>query len=50
VKSGRAQAVYYKGRVSWDNESLDRYAASHPEVMQYRKEGEPSIQIRVTKK
>lgn len=50
VKSGRVQAVYYKGRVTWDGKQLDRYAASHPEVMQYRKEGEPSIQIRVAKK
>lgn len=50
VKSARVQAVYYKGRVSWDNASLDRYAASHPDVLRFRKQGEPSIQIRVIKK
>ncbi len=50
VKGARVQAVYYKGRISWDSESLDRYAAAHPEVMQYRKQGEPSIQLRVMKK
>jgi uncharacterized GH25 family protein len=50
VKGARVQAVYYKGRISWDSESLDRYAAAHPEVMQYRKQGEPSIQLRVIKK
>lgn len=50
VKGTRVQAVYYKGRISWDSKSLDRYAAAHPEVMQYRKQGEPSIQLRVMKK
>ncbi len=50
VKGARVQAVYYKGRISWDSEKLDRYAAAHPEVMQYRKQGEPSIQLRVMKK
>ena len=50
VKSGRVQAVYYKGRVTWNSQQLDRYATTHPEVTQYRKEGEPSIQIRVVKK
>jgi hypothetical protein len=50
VKGARVQAIYFKGRVSWDTHSLDRYAAAHPEVMQFRKQGEPSIQLRVMKK
>ncbi len=40
------QAVYVKGRVSWDNAGINEYAESHPEVLQYRKVGQPSVQIR----
>lgn len=47
VKSDRLQAVYTRGRVTWDTASLDRYAASHPEVVQFRKQGEPSVSLRV---
>ena len=49
-KSARIQAVYMKGRVTWDTTRLDHYAAVHPEVMQYRKQGKPIIQIRVANK
>lgn len=44
------QAVYMKGRVSWDNKGIDRYALSHPEVLQFRKEGEPSVALRAAAK
>lgn len=53
VKSGgktitgeRWQFVYYKGRVTWDTEKLDRYAKDHPEIVLLRNQGEPSVQIR----
>jgi len=46
VKGGRFQAVYAKGRVSWDTKALDGYAAAHPEVAQFKKVGEPSVSIR----
>lgn len=36
---------YVKGRVSWDTKALDGYAAAHPEIEQFRKEGEPSARI-----
>lgn len=49
VKSERLQAVYSNGRVSWDTKALDGYAAGHPELLQFRKEGEPSISIRAVK-
>jgi hypothetical protein len=45
-KGQHLQAVYSKGRVSWDTKALDGYAAAHPEVAQFRKEGEPSVSIR----
>src|SRR5574343_456953 len=41
AKGAHLQAVFTKGRVSWDTKALDGYAAAHPEVAQFRKEGEP---------
>lgn len=46
AKGAHIQAVFMKGRVSWDTKALDGYAAAHPEVAQFRKEGEPSVSIR----
>jgi phage host-nuclease inhibitor protein Gam len=40
------QAVFTKGRVSWDTKALDGYAAAHPEITIFRKEGAPSVSIR----
>ena len=42
-------AIWSKGRVSWDTKALDGYAAAHPEIAPFRKEGEPSVSIRVLK-
>ena len=42
-------AVYNKPRVSWDTKGLDGYAVAHPELATFRKEGEPSVTIRVVK-
>ena len=46
VKGLSMMAVFAKGRVSWDAKALDGYAAGHPEIAQFRKEGEPSVSIR----
>jgi hypothetical protein len=46
IKGTFLQAVWTKGRVSWDTKALDGYAAGHPEIAQFRKEGEPSVSIR----
>ena len=46
VKGGKFQAVWNKGRQSWDDKGLTAYAEAHPEVMQFRKQGEPSVTIR----
>jgi len=46
VKGDHLMAVWNKGRVSWDTKSLDGYAIAHPELTQFRKEGEPSVSIR----
>lgn len=49
VKAKQLHAVYARGRVSWDNRGLDGYAAAHPEILTFRKEGEPSVSLRVVK-
>lgn len=45
-KGGSLQAVYAKGRVSWDTKALDGYAKANPAIAEYRKQGEPSVSIR----
>lgn len=46
VKSGRFQAVWNKGRDTWDGKGLGAYAEAHPEVLEFRRQGEPSVTIR----
>ncbi len=40
------QAIYVKGRVTWDNEGINNYARLHPEVLKFRKEGQPSVTLK----
>lgn len=49
VKGAHLQAVYARGRVSWDTKGLDRYAAAHPDVLNFRKQGDPSVSLRAVK-
>jgi hypothetical protein len=49
VKGAHLYAVYSKGRVTWDTRGLDKFALAHPEVTQYRKQGEPSVSLRTVK-
>jgi len=49
VKGSQMHAVYTRGRISWDNKGLDGYAVGHPEILTFRKEGEPSISLRAVK-
>ena len=49
VKGTFLHAVFAKGRVSWDTKSLEGYAAAHPELLTFRKEGDPSVSIRAAK-
>ncbi len=44
------QALYMKGRVTWDTAGIDKYAVAHPEVLQYRREGQPSVTLRAQQK
>jgi len=49
VKGEKLQAIYSRGRTSWDNSALNGYATTHPEIIQFRKEGKPSVSIRKNK-
>ena len=44
------QAVYMKGRTSWDSKSLEGYAAAHPEILQFKTIGSPSVSIKARSK
>lgn len=46
VKDAEIQAIYTKGRVTWNADALDGYAVNHPELFAFRKEGKPSVSIR----
>lgn len=50
VTGGMYRATFTKGRVSWDNEGIEKYASSHPEVIQFRKQGQPIVTLRVVNK
>jgi hypothetical protein len=46
VRGPGIQAVWNKGRQTWDSKGLTSYGEAHPEVLQFRKEGDPSVTIR----
>ena len=46
VKSDRMQAVWNKARETWDSKNLDGYAAARPEILAFKKVGEPSVSFR----
>lgn len=40
------QAIIIAPRITWDTKAMEVYSTLHPEVLPYRKVGEPSVQIR----
>ena len=46
IKGAHLHAIYTKGRVSWDAKACDAYSVAHPEILAFRKEGDPSVSIR----
>jgi hypothetical protein len=46
VKASGFIAMWSKGRVTWDNKGLSTYSTTHPEILEFKKEGEPIISIR----
>ncbi len=49
VAGQHLQAVWVKGRESWDSRGLQGYARAHPEVLEFQKVGEPSVSIRTVR-
>jgi DNA-binding Lrp family transcriptional regulator len=50
VSGGMYRASYTQGRVSWDNEGMTKYAVLHTDVLQFRKQGQPIVTLRVLNK
>ena len=50
VSGGSYRAAYTHGRVSWDNEGMTKYAESHPDILQFRKQGNPIVSLRAVNK
>lgn len=48
LRGSAFQAIYMKGRVAWDAAGMNEYARDHPDVLRYRKEGQPSVSLRKT--
>ncbi len=46
LRGGAYQAVYMKGRVTYDAHAMDEYARGHPDVLKYRREGQPSVSLK----
>ncbi len=46
AKGGALQAVFTKGRVTWDSKQLEGLMIAVPQLSQARKEGQPSVSIR----
>jgi hypothetical protein len=49
VKGGFYQAIYSAGRVSYDPRALDAFAKARPEILDFRRRGEPSVSLRPVK-
>src|SRR5215212_9693737 len=50
VSGGMYRACYTQGRISWENEGMATYAALHPDVLQFRRQGQPIVSLRVLNK
>ena len=50
LRGSTYQAIYTRGRVSWDAAAMNEYARDHPEVLPFRKEGQPSVSLRLASK
>lgn len=45
VKGEVYNASYVNGRTLWDTKALDGYAAAHPEILQFKTVGAPTVRI-----
>jgi hypothetical protein len=46
IKGSRWMAIWNKGKETWDGAKLRGYAMAHPEIMEARKVGAPTVSFR----
>jgi len=49
VRGKKFYAMFSRGRTTWNTKALDEFAVRHPEIIDFRKQGEPSVSIRLAK-
>lgn len=49
IKGEELQAVFAKGKTTWNAKALEGYAVAHPELEKLKKTGSPSVSIREVK-
>lgn len=49
VSGEGARVVYNTGRTSWDNRGLDIYSRTHPDIMKFKKMGNPYASLTLDK-
>lgn len=47
VQGSKYKAIYMQGRVTWDTKGIIKYAEINPEILKFKKQGQPSVSIRV---
>ena len=45
VRGSHWQAVWVKARVQWNDKGLREYAESHPELLTFRRQGQPTVRF-----
>ena len=50
VSTEKMSAIWVKGRITWDGKLLEGYSLAHPDILQARKIGEPTVSFRLVKK
>ena len=46
IKGTYHNFTWNKPKITWDTKALDVYAMAHPEILQFRKEGDPYVSVR----
>jgi hypothetical protein len=49
IQGGIYRPVHTQGRIAWDNDRMNYYAESHPDILQFRNQGQASVRLRVVK-
>ncbi len=49
IRGSHLMAMWVKGRETWDTSKLAGFAVAHPELLELRKVGDPTVTIRAIK-